>query len=487
MLRTVFVLVILIPGMAAAVASRFAALLVYLWFSLFRPQEWLWVDITPLRLSLLLSLLVVIPRGWLLSDFVNALPLKRRLALEAWPNLSHPLTVGTALFLVTALAAQPGAYNQTLGWQWLDYLWRLLLVSMVAVSLINTRQRFMAVITVSAASIGFHSARAGVASLFGGGVRFGAGLGGAYVDNNGWAMAIVMVLPFLVAVGQNTDRRLLRWLLWASIVPSFYTIISTFSRAGFLGAVSVTVVLAALQRRRAAALGALALIGLLAYVVVPMPAGYSDRVQTIQTYQDVGEESALSRLHFWRVAVDMVRDHPLGVGIRNYDSAYDRYDFSGGRFGNGRSVHSSHFQVLAELGFGGAMIWVAQFAYAFFACARIRSRSRHFALSEADRRFYFTMANALIVSMVGFLIGGAFIALALNDLTWISFALVAALDRLSARAISIERPTEPRLDGRMSPRTDDAPRRTPPFRGASRRLGLTLPRVLYTRSAVVIP
>jgi hypothetical protein len=57
------------------------------------------------------------------------------------------------------------------------------------------------------------------------------------------------------------------------------------------------------------------------------------------------------------------------------------------------------------------------------------------ALSPGDQHFLFTMANALTVSMCGFIVGGSFIAGMLNDLTWLTFALVAALDRLSARMI----------------------------------------------------
>jgi hypothetical protein len=43
-------------------------------------------------------------------------------------------------------------------------------------------------------------------------------------------------------------------------------------------------------------------------------------------------------------------------------------------------------------------------------------------------------ANALIAAMAAFLVGGSFVAMALNDLTWLTFALVAALDRVSAAA-----------------------------------------------------
>ena len=41
---------------------------------------------------------------------------------------------------------------------------------------------------------------------------------------------------------------------------------------------------------------------------VPIPKGYFDRVQTIRTYEEVQDDSALSRLHFWQVAVQMALD-----------------------------------------------------------------------------------------------------------------------------------------------------------------------------------
>jgi putative inorganic carbon (hco3(-)) transporter len=462
MLRTLFVVLILIPGLAAAVASRYYALLLYLWYSLFRPQDWLWIDITKLRLSLIMSLLVVIPRGWLMSDALQSRSVKERLAAEAWPNVTHPLTIGMVVFFITSIVAQFSAVDQKLGFTWLDYLWRVFLVGMVAVSLVNTRDRFFAVVAVIAASLGFHSTKAGITSLLGGGVRFDQGLGGAFIDNNGYAMAIVMILPFLVAVGQNAPSKWLRWLFLATVPFSIYTVVSTFSRAGFLAVAAVVLLFAALQRRRFLALGAVILAAAAVFVVVPMPSGYLDRLQTIQTYQEVGEESALSRLHFWRVAVEMVKVHPEGIGLRNYDPTYDQYDFSGGHFGTGRSVHSSHFEVLAENGIAGIVTWILLFVYAFFVCARIRARSRHVALSPDDQRFYFTMANGLMVSMVGFLVGGAFIALSLNDLTWLTFAMVAALDRISAKALTEAElaPTET-----FRGRTDAAPL----FTGAYRR------------------
>ncbi len=66
-----------------ALQDRFVALLLYLWFAFFRPQDWIWFDITNLRLSLVLGGILVVPA----------------IVSGVWPNLSHPLSIGTAVFL----------------------------------------------------------------------------------------------------------------------------------------------------------------------------------------------------------------------------------------------------------------------------------------------------------------------------------------------------------------------------------------------------
>ena len=39
MLRSLLILSIIVPGMIAGLRDRFPALLLYVWFALFRPQE----------------------------------------------------------------------------------------------------------------------------------------------------------------------------------------------------------------------------------------------------------------------------------------------------------------------------------------------------------------------------------------------------------------------------------------------------------------
>jgi O-antigen ligase len=214
---------------------------------------------------------------------------------------------------------------------------------------------------------------------------------------------------------------------------SAFTVVCTFSRGGFLALAATALGYAALQRRRVRPLAALALAGGLAVMLVPLPEGYLDRLGTIQTYEEQQDESALSRLHFWRVAVDMAVDRPLGVGLFNFEREYDGYDPSEGLYGRERSVHSSYFQALAETGVLGLAVFLWLFVHAFRLLARVRARARAPEMPDEWRGFLVTTANGLVLSMVGFLVGGAFLSAALNDVTWLTFGLVAALDRISRR------------------------------------------------------
>jgi putative inorganic carbon (HCO3(-)) transporter len=422
MLRTLFILSILVPGFYAAMRSRYFALLMYLWFALFRPQDWMWIDITSLRLSLVLGLLLLGPA----------------LVAGRYPNINHPLSIGMMAFLASAIMSQFTAIRPDLGWPWVDFIFRLFVTCMLLITLASERMRLIGVIGVIATSLGFHASKAGLAYALGGGTRFADGLSGAFVDNNGYALGTVMILPLLLVTGQNIDviysGRWLPWIrrgYWLSLPLCVLAVIGTYSRGGFVSLGVITLTYVMLQKRRVPALVGLTLVLTLAALFVPIPKDYRDRMETIRTYDEIGEDSAMSRPHFWRVGIQMGLTHPLGVGIRQYEQAYDSFDTTHGRYGVKRAVHSSHVQVFAEMGPFGAAVWVGMFVYASFICLRIRARSKDPNLPERQQRLLFTLGNALLTSMAGFIAGGAFLALALNDLTWLTFALVAAADRLS--------------------------------------------------------
>lgn len=417
-LRATLVFAILAVGIPMALYSRFYGLLLYVWYALFRPEFFVWFDLTPYRISLLLGILLVIP-CFLFGTF---------------PTLSHPLSVGSILFLGAALVSLIDPVDAVLGWYWMDYLTRLVLVCLLAITIVDTRQKLLITVAVIAGSFGFHSAKAGLAALASpGGVEFAEGFAGSFGDNNGYAFGIGLIIPLFVAVAQNMTQRWMRWGFYLAAPLSALTVVSLFSRGGLLGMAAATLALVAVQKRRFLAIGIFSAIALGGLYFAPISDRWFQRMETIRTFEDDQERSAMSRLHFWRLAVDMALDRPWGVGLKNYEAAYDYYDTSGGDFGSARAVHSSHFQVLAEMGFFGTAIYIWLIGYAFLLAFRLRRRSRDPRLSAADAKLVLSMANGFIASMVGFLVGGAFISVAFNDLTWLTFALLASLDRISQR------------------------------------------------------
>jgi len=418
-LRTLFVFGILTVGIPLALYSRFYALLLYLWWALFRPEFFIWWDITGLRISLILGIILLVPC----------------LFSRVFPNVSHPLTAGSVAFLAVSFLSTFVALNQDVAWQWFDAFTRLVIVCLLTVTLVNTRERFLATLAVVAGSFGFHTAKAGLGSLLGGGVQYFEGVGGMFNDNNLWALGAAMIIPLLVAVAQNAPRKWLKLGFFLAAPLSVFTVISLFSRGGILALVAGVLVLAVLQRRRFTYLTVIAVFAGLTLMYAPIPEGWFNRVDTLRTATNEeaegGDRSALGRLHFWQTGVAMAMDRPLGVGIKNYEIAYDRYDSTGGYYGGFRSVHSSHIQVLAEMGFLGALLWVVMFGWSFVLIFRIRRRSRDPRLSPENARFTMTMANGLAASMAGFLVGGSFASMALNDITWLTFALLASLDRVT--------------------------------------------------------
>jgi probable O-glycosylation ligase (exosortase A-associated) len=417
MLRNLLFIAIFVPGLFAALRSRYAALLLYFWYAFFRPEDYIWLDVSALRLSLMLGLILLVPA--LLSG--------------EFPDVRHPLSVGAIVFFIAALVAQLNALDPDTGWRWIDFMTKLLLVSLLSTTLVRDRPKFLLAVAVIALSFGFHASKAGLYSLLRGGARFADGFGGAYSDNNGYATAMAMIGPLLFCVAQNTTVRWLRWGCLMALPLVALGVVATYSRSGFLALIGATLAMIVMQpRRRFSLLMLVACLSLPIAVFISNQEGYLERMQTIRTYREVNETSAVSRTHFWRVALDMVEANPLGVGLFNYEAAYDHYDFLHGQYGRKRSVHSSHFQVLAETGVLGALAWIFNFSYAMLVLRRVRRRAATI-VDEDNRRALTTGANALFASMVAFLIGGAFIALALNDLTWITFGLVAALDRLSIK------------------------------------------------------
>jgi O-antigen ligase len=120
---------------------------------------------------------------------------------------------------------------------------------------------------------------------------------------------------------------------------------------------------------RAKGWAAIVVGGLLAFQLTD--AGWWTRMSTIFEYS--GDAAATDRLRFWRAAVDMSIDHPLGIGVGNFQQYVIEYV---PKLTILRSAHSTYFECLAELGPPGLILLLTIITVVMIRLNRVRRDAR---------------------------------------------------------------------------------------------------------------
>ena len=427
MLRSVTALVAIALFSLFALGSQYVAMLNYWWFALFRPQDWMWWDVTSLRLPLIAAGLF----------FAGAL------VRGAMPRLDSGIAQLVAAFVGLVLISQLlSRCNSHYALTW-HHVTILAVAALMTERILTNRLRVLVLVLMVTLSFGNIPGRAGLKSLVTGQSYYDANIGGGGISGSnavalGSAMSFFLVVFAVQALGRaRADGMSLPvWLTGRPSLIGFSALalgLAVFVQASgsrgsglaFLAGLLVWVLLHP-RRVRILALAGAVMVPLVVLVVVP--SGYVDRLSSAFVEAEDRDDSAASRPHFWATALDMANGRPFGVGMGCYKINYNRYDQSGGQYGRGRSVHSSHFSVVAELGWIGFAVWTALHAAVLITLWRARRAALRAAV-EPDR-FVLHLANALFASHVVFLIGASFYEFGYNDLTWVTLALSIACARL---------------------------------------------------------
>ncbi len=429
MLRSLLALFLIGRFAWYAVGSVYAAMLMYWWFGIFRPQDWMWWDVTSLRLPLLTA----------------ALFLGMALTKGCYPRLTHPIGILIFLFLITALVA---TLNGCASYEavTITYVLTLVVVILFTEPVLQSAKSIWGLLLVATVSLAYFNSELGYYALLDGTSLYDIPIArGSFSDGNssalGASMGVFMLLFVIGAIGSGASIKTPDWLsrkgtriltkiaLYLLLIGSIVFIVKTESRGAALSFALGMVVWTLLHPRKLRVLSILCLAGI-AVLVVGVPDSYEERINSSFAQSHELEDSAASRPHFWATAKRMAQFNTFGVGIGCYKANYNNYDLSGGRFGKNRSVHSSHYSILAETGYPGFVVWILLLLSTYATLLRVRSRSSRSRLIEPVQDFYFNLCNALIASMTVFVTGGNFYEMAYNDYTWLIFAMTIAMSRL---------------------------------------------------------
>lgn len=337
------------------------------------------------------------------------------LSKEPRKFLFTPLTVLLLTFATWMTITSLFALSPDIVWYEWNRVTKTLLMVCITILVINTEQDLKRMIWILGLSLGFYGLKGGLFTLASGGSYRVWGPDGSYIgENNALALALVMTVPVIWYLRLQAERRWLRHGLEALAVLSIISAAGSYSRGAML-AMGAMMGLLWLKSHGKIGTG-LAIALVIPVVLFAMPEEWMQRMLSVGDYQQDG--SALGRLNAWQFAIEVATRHSLGGGFLVFNPTLFRIyapnplDF--------HVAHSIYFQVLGEHGFIGLGLYLCL----LFATWRTATSIIKQCKGRVDLKWVGDLAKMCQVSMVGYMVGGAFLSLAYYDFY---YYLLAAL------------------------------------------------------------
>jgi probable O-glycosylation ligase (exosortase A-associated) len=290
---------------------------------------------------------------------------------------------------------------------------KIQLVTFITLILINTKEKINYLLWVIVVSLGFYGVKGGVFAIVTKGANRVVGPEQTFISGNTEiGLALVMTLPLMYYLMSAYDNKWIKRGFLGAMGLTVVAIIATYSRGALLGIVTMGFFLFLKSDRKL-------LVSILIVLAIPigvvfMPSQWSDRMKTIETYQE--DSSAMGRIKAWRFAYDMASQRFLGGGFGSFTPENYRI-YSPGTVKEGerfQGAHSNYFQVLGHHGFVG----LGLFLLFLFLTWRTGSWIINYTRDRPDLKWAKLLAAMIQTSMIGYCVSGAFLALAYFDLIY---------------------------------------------------------------------
>jgi putative inorganic carbon (HCO3(-)) transporter len=260
-------------------------------------------------------------------------------------------------------------------------------------------------------------------------------------DNNSFALALNMVIPILFFLAREENNRLLRRILYCGFACCVVSVVLTYSRGGQLGLIAVLAIICIKARRKL--IGVVLIAACLFAVLTFAPEKWMERMST--TAHGQLDQSAQQRLVAWRTAWRLVQDYPIaGAGFNSLPDeelflSYQAEPLPGGFKSTG--PHSIYFQMMADHGFVGLGLFLAFIGSCIVSLRALRRK----ALQMTETKWAVNYSHMIEVSLIGYLVSGAFLGLGYFDLFYHLAATTIVLKilfRNEAHYLALPQPNE---------------------------------------------
>lgn len=219
----------------------------------------------------------------------------------------------------------------------------------------------------------------------------------------------------------------------AGIALMANAIILTQSRAVFIGLIAaVPYVLFRSPPKRFKQILVCLVLGAIMFFSL-MDSRFLERMDTISSSMETAqagpaEKRSLDRTDFWKASIPMFRDHPLGVGIKNFKTLVPQYDPRN----EGMDPHNTYVMCYTEIGILGAIIFFVIIVEAILQMNRIRRLLRESRGGAESLTYVTALGAALTVYLCGYMMTHSILY---SEVLWILLSMPILLENAAQKLV----------------------------------------------------
>jgi probable O-glycosylation ligase (exosortase A-associated) len=383
---------------------------VYIAFALLKPDLLWWWSVPAWNYSRVIGIALLV--GWAIHGFGNF-----DFGKAKW------IVLVLVVFIAWEGLATAFAADSVRAWRYYEVHLKIALPFLVGVTSVKTERQVNQLAWTILLCMGFLAYQ--VNNYYFSGYNILARRGFIGIDNNSFAINLVAATGLAFFLGFETEKLIPKLIAFASAALMAHAILFSFSRGAMLALCVVGIVAFFLIPKRPLHL---ALFGFGVSVALVMAgAEVRERFSTVFAEEDERDASAESRVVLWKGAIAMMNDYPIfGVGPDNFRLNVDQYT----PYEKGKAAHGTWFQVGAESGYLGFIL----FPSFYFLCAYKMNRLRR-KLVMHDKYPGSYIPHLVIVSIAGFCVAATFVSCHLQELSF----YIVLLGAVSLKCMKPER------------------------------------------------
>ncbi|MCK4829028.1 O-antigen ligase family protein, partial [bacterium] len=153
-----------------------------------------------------------------------------------------------------------------------------------------------------------------------------------------------------------------------------------------------------------------------------------DEAKQLESITNENQVERLSRIDFWKASVQIFKDHPLGIGVRNFQNIVPYYDPRN----PGRDAHNTYVLCYTEIGIIGIILFMVIIIEAFFQLRRIRRMIKGTPYEQEISLFAISLTTSLLIYLLGGMTSHSYLY---NEITWMLFALPICLENATRKLV----------------------------------------------------